>query len=76
VTIQRIKLEECSPDVRLADGRKKVRIWSGEHRRYWRPNAAGYTLWGEDAGVYTLNEAWRLTSHCGPEKGINFEMTQ
>lgn len=48
-------------------------IWSGEHNAYWRPGAAGYTVRASGAGIYTRTNAEALTSHCGPEKKIEFE---
>ena len=50
-----------------------VYIWSGEHGCYWRADAAGYTRRIRDAGIYTRDEAGRMTSHCGPEKQIEIE---
>lgn len=32
-------------------------IWSNEHRAWWRPNSAGYTIQVADAGRYSLGEA-------------------
>ena len=53
---------------------KQVRIWSGQWEAYWRPNGAGYTTDGLEAGVYDFSEALARTSHCGPEKRIEFKM--
>lgn len=50
-----------------------VRIWSDEHGAYWRPNGSGYTHRASAAGIYTLADATARTSHCGPEKRIEFE---
>ena len=50
--------------------KKQVYIFSDEHNAYWRPNGAGYTLDGIDAGIYDKDEAIRKTKHCGPEKRI------
>ncbi len=51
-----------------------VAIWSGEHRAYWRRGSRGeganYTLNLDEAGVWSRDDAIRLTSHCGPEKLI------
>ncbi len=52
----------------------KVRIYSTEHGMYWRPNASGYTQCRVTAGVYSFTDAVKQTSHCGPEKGIEFEV--
>jgi len=53
---------------------KTVRIWSAEHRAWWRPNLCGYTVHAEVAGRYSFEEAWAATNHCGPEKRIVFEV--
>lgn len=47
-----------------------VRIWSNQWKLWWRKNGAGYTSNIDEAGVYSAADAWRYTSHCGPEKGI------
>ena len=49
-----------------------VHIWSGEWSAYWRSDGSGYTNDVVDAGVYSWDDAWRRTSHCGPEKKIEF----
>lgn len=48
-------------------------IWSGEHECYWRPDASGYTKRICEAGRYSLEDAKKRTSHCGPEKRIEIE---
>lgn len=53
---------------------RQVRIWSDEHRAWWRAECCGYTTQIEAAGTYTFEEAWAATSHCGPEKRIVFEV--
>jgi hypothetical protein len=54
-----------------------VRIWSEQHRAYWRRaetgGGAGYVGGGRSAGVWPLKEAFLLAGHCGPEKQIWFE---
>lgn len=32
-------------------------VWSNEHRAWWRPSAAGYTVHMEAAGRYTRDDA-------------------
>jgi hypothetical protein len=50
-----------------------VRIYSDEHRAWWRPFGHGYTDTRADAGVWTKDEAIDATKHCGPEKKITLE---
>lgn len=35
-------------------------IWSNEHRAWWRPNSAGYTINEADAGSYSWDEAIKI----------------
>ena len=51
---------------------RKVQIWSGEHRAWWRAGGCGYVLTRDRAGVYDFADAWEATKHCGPEKKIAF----
>ena len=51
----------------------KVRIWSGEHQLWWRPDSCGYTDAVSEAGVWMFEAAYRRTSHCGPEKQIIYD---
>ena len=39
----------------MSDG--KYLVWSNEHRCWWRPNSAGYTLHVKSAGRYSREEA-------------------
>jgi len=50
-----------------------VRIYSGEHGAYWRPNGHGYTNDRRDAWVLPKLQARKITYHCGPEKMIRLE---
>lgn len=36
---------------------EKYLVWSNEHRCWWRPNSAGYTLHVKSAGRYSRDEA-------------------
>jgi len=54
-------------------GAKPVRIWSRQWSAYWRDGRAGYTNQRDEAGTYTLSDAFNATSHCGPEKQIYFD---
>lgn len=47
-----------------------VRIFSGEHGAYWRPDGDGYTEHIGEAWVLPREEAIKHTQHCGPEKMI------
>lgn len=60
------------PSLRAKWAGKSVRIWSNEHEAFWRENGAGYTLSEEKAGVFSFEDAWNRTRHCGPEKRITF----
>lgn len=51
-------------------GERMVHIHSSHG--IWRPNGVGYTDAFAEAGRWTLYEAYRQTSHCGPEKNVRF----
>jgi hypothetical protein len=55
---------------------KMVRIWSGEWQAWWRPKSCGYTNDITQAGIYTFQEAWATSAHCGPEKRIIYEIVE
>src|SRR6185295_14160063 len=38
-------------------------IWSNQHRAWWRPNSAGYTVHIEAAGRYTLKDCLARCGH-------------
>lgn len=56
-----------------------TRIWSEEHRAYYRPKGQGYV--GEcagardGAGVWKFEDALANTKHCDPSKEIHFEVS-
>jgi hypothetical protein len=74
--VTRYRLEELTHEVRCAIRDTVVRIWSREHGSWWRPDGHGYTNLPARAWQLPLGEAWRRTSHCGPEKGIEFGVVQ
>ena len=52
----------------------KVRIYSREHHCWWRANGSGYATDIADAGIYTFQDAWGRSSHCGLEKQIEYDV--
>ena len=52
----------------------KCRIWNGLYNAYWRPGGYGYTKSALDAGVWTVRDAYALTSHVGKEKQLAYEI--
>ena len=52
----------------------KVRIWTAQWGAWWRPDSSGYTDDIKQAGIYTFEDAWRRSHHCGPEKRIIYEV--
>ena len=48
---------------------KSVHIWSDQWSAWWRDGGSGYT---DDiqAGIFTPEEAYGITCHCGKEKRI------
>ncbi len=51
---------------------KQVRIWSAEHRAWWRPDRCGHTTSIEHAGIYSFEDAWAASAHCCPRKQIEY----
>lgn len=51
----------------------QCRIFSQQWGYYWRENCAGYGQLSS-AGTYDFDDALNSTHHCGPEKGIWFEL--
>jgi hypothetical protein len=62
------------PSKRKALEGKKVRIWNTCYSAWWRPEGCGYTQDQASAGIYDFKDAWRRSSHAGPEKGIVYEV--
>lgn len=52
----------------------KCRIWNGLYHSYWRPGGYGYTKTALDAGIWSLSDAYTLTSHVGKEKQLAYEI--
>lgn len=50
--------------------RQTVRIWSKEHRAWWRDQGNGYTVKMTEAWLVDFPTAYAHTEHCGPEKQI------
>ena len=50
----------------------KVRIYSAEWGAFWNGKGNGYTQDPQKSDVWSCEEAFRQTQHCGPEKGIQF----
>jgi hypothetical protein len=71
-TLEELKAHKGSIEELL--GGLHVRIWSGEHGCWWRPNGGGYTTCEHSVGVYEGVDAWLRTRHCGPEKMIRLEV--
>ncbi|MCW5722048.1 MAG: hypothetical protein KIS86_12985 [Devosia sp.] len=55
---------------------KLVRIWSGARGAWWRPGSCGYTNDIAQAGIYSFEDAWATSSHCGREKRIAYEIVE
>jgi hypothetical protein len=51
---------------------KKVRIFSMEHYAYWRGTGQGYTDDRNASSIWDMEEAFKVTKHCGKEKQIMF----
>ena len=50
----------------------KVKIYSAEHMAYWRGKGNGYTNIESESDIWTCEDAFNKTRHCGPEKKIQF----
>jgi hypothetical protein len=51
---------------------KLVRIYSAEHVHFWYRSGQGYTPNPCDSDKLPMKEAFDRTSHCGPEKMIQY----
>lgn len=70
--MNKLTLEEAKEDNSLLNQFDKVRIYSKQWQMFWRENRSGYTNHPENAGIYDIEDAYKATSHCGEEKGIEF----
>lgn len=59
----------------MSDAETKFVIYSREHNAWWRAGGAGYTRFPAEAGLYTLEEAFRIVNDANefldPEAGPN-----
>lgn len=69
-----VSLKQLKADPSLADQWKGrlVYIYSGAYNRCYGKNYSGYPSNPEEVGVYTFEDAFKGTCHCGPEKYIEF----
>lgn len=70
ITLTQLK---TNPSILSSQGEELVHIWSGQWSAWYRPGCAGYTNEKQQAGKFTLKDAFEKTMHCGPEKDISFE---
>ena len=49
-----------------------VRIYSREHKAYWRGTGQGYTIIPNESTILSIRKAFKMTRHCGAEKQIQF----
>lgn len=55
-------------------GHRTVLIYSAQWSSFWKTGGAGYTKDPNQAGLYSLADAFARTCHCGPEKEIHYEL--
>jgi hypothetical protein len=70
VTLNGIKRRGADWKARDWWNRQQVRIWSAEHRAWWRDEGHGYTIKMAEAWIVDFPTAYDHTEHCGPEKQI------
>jgi hypothetical protein len=71
-----MRMFKVNPGLIKSINKCKVLIRSSQWGSYWRPNGSGYTERKSDAGVYDFEDAFLSTRHCGPEKGIYFQIAE
>lgn len=76
VTLEELKDKDNAPifNALLVQQATQCRIWSNEHRSYWRAGGFGYCSSALHAGVFALEDAYKMTSHCDPDKEICYEI--
>lgn len=74
----RYSLEQIRADRKIQADlvNKIVRIFSGEHKSYWRRNGYGYTPNVVLAGLFEFEEAWRRLDCFGEDKKIEIEVVR
>ena len=70
ISLEAIK---ANPELASRFNSMQCRIYSDQWGYYWRERCAGYGK-ADEAGIYDFDYALNLTDHCGPEKGIWFEL--
>lgn len=70
--LQEISLEDIKDNEELISQYSDVYIWSGEWKAYWMEKSNGYTYKELEAGVYSIDEALKLSGHCGKDKKISY----
>lgn len=53
---------------------EKCLIYSGQWDAWWRSENAGYTYKRDEAGIYTVLDAYSSVYHCGIEKRIELQV--
>ncbi len=74
-SISLVKLKRYPKMRRHLEG-KRVRIYSGEHRMWWRNHGHGYTHSQSDVGIFDFKVAWDISHHAGPEKKIAYVLVE
>ncbi len=69
-----IKLSQLSEALRedYFERHKDKRVTIHSDHGIWRAEGKGYTDKPDEAGVFTLREAYECTKHCGPEKKVSY----
>ena len=73
-SIERKKWRQGLEALAKANPNAKCRIYSGQWHSFWRENAGGYTANPQEAGIYTVKDAFERVHHCGTEKKIELQL--